>query len=201
MTSPSSKRVTCLHCGYPLGQCVCHLIVSLEGDMTVWVIQDKHEAKHAKNTARLLALCYLKTVIVSFEDAEEMSNFFQSVDADNSLLLYPSGCSEGLETIEQSDKAKVKHLILLDGTWPKAKRMMLLESMLLRYRQVHFLTPPVSKYDIRKSPNNLALSTFEAAAYGLECLGMLQISKLRHFFSAAIALQWSQQPQEHKQRS
>lgn len=201
MTENLTKRATCSHCHYPLGQCVCHLISAIDGDITVWVIQDKLEAKHAKNTARLFALCYPNTRVVRFSCAEEMSLFLQQVSVSNSLLLYPGNHSSNMESLTNSEKQAVEHLILLDGTWPKAKKMLWVEPELAKFHQVQFSSPPTSQYDIRKSPHGAALSTFEAAVYGLECLGMLQISKLRNFFSAAIALQWSKQPQEHKHRS
>lgn len=199
--SQSTKRLHCAHCHYPLGQCVCHLIQKVTGDVVVWVIQDKHEAKHAKNSARLFALCYANTRIVNFSDAEQMSFFFSMVNLDNTLLLYPSEQAVALEALQQPGASAIKHLVLLDGTWPKAKKMLLVDERLTQFRVGKFAHAPSSHYEIRKSPNSEALSTLEAAVYALECLGDLQIFKIRHFFSSAIALQWSKQPEEHKHRS
>lgn len=201
MSQPLTKRSLCLHCHYPLGQCVCHLIQRMSGEVTVWVIQDKQEAKHAKNTARLFALCYENTRIVNFALAEQMTAFYAAVDPMKALLLYPSEQAVELEKLSQSEQVDIKHLIVLDGTWPKAKKMLLVDERLIKFRHGKFAHAPCSQYEIRKSPNAEALSTLEAAVYALECLGDLQISNIRHFFSDAIALQWSKQPEEHKHRS
>lgn len=201
MSQAPNKRSLCAHCRYPKGQCVCHLIQRVSGNITVWVIQDKHEAKHAKNSARLFALCYDNTRIVNFSEDEQMAEFFGSVMPSEALLLYPSEQAVELEMLEQSDIATIKHLILLDGTWPKAKKMLLVDDRLTQFRQGKFAHAPSSQYEIRKSPNTEALATLEAAVYALECFGDLNISKVRHFFSDAIALQWSKQPEEHKHRS
>lgn len=201
MSQPPVKRSLCAHCRYPLGQCVCHLIEKVSGEVTVWVIQDKQEAKHAKNSARLFALCYDNTRIVSFADAEQMSAFYAALDPVSTLLLYPSEQAVALETMTPHEQALIKHLVVLDGTWPKAKKMLLVDDRLTQFKQGKFANAPSSQYEIRKSPNGEALSTLEAAVYGLERLGNLQISNIRHFFSNAIALQWSKQPEEHKHRS
>lgn len=201
MSQAPKKRSLCTRCHYPLGQCVCHLIQEVSGNVTVWVLQDKHEAKHAKNTARLFALCYDNTRIVSFAETEQLTAFFEEVDPTQALLLYPSEQAVELESLSQSKIADIKHLIVLDGTWPKAKKMLLVDERLSQFQQGKFACAPSSQYEIRKSPNGEALSTLEAAVYALECLGDLQISNIRHFFSDAIALQWSKQPEEHKHRS
>ncbi|SBS26072.1 DTW domain protein [Marinomonas aquimarina] len=201
MSQPPVKRSLCAHCGYPTGQCVCHLIAPVTGDVTVWVLQDKHEAKHAKNSARLFALCYDKTRIVSFAEPEQLSAFMDAVDPEQALLLFPGEQALAVESLSQAKIAAIKHLILLDGTWPKAKKMLWLEERLGCFKQGKFTHAPRSQYEIRKSPNAEALSTLEAAVYALECCGNAQISNIRDFFSDVIALQWSKQPEEHKHRS
>ncbi|WP_418903728.1 tRNA-uridine aminocarboxypropyltransferase [Marinomonas ostreistagni] len=190
----------CPRCDYPEKQCVCRLIPLVEGDITVWILQDKTEAKHAKNSARLFRLCYAKTHIVSFSDNDALTSFFRKVRGDNTVLLYPSDVSEPIETCDTDKIGSISNIVLLDGTWPKAKKMYLVEPRLQTLKTVNFQSPPRSHYEIRKSPNANALSTLEAAAYGLECLGNLRMSSVRHFFHEVIKMQWSQQPDSHKHR-
>ena len=197
----SKKRVVCQRCHYPERQCICHLVVSISDDTTVWIIQDKLESKHAKNSTRLFKLCYANTNVIAFSDLSAMQCFYEQVDVDAAVLLYPSDTATAIETLDEDKAKQIKHVILLDGTWPKAKKMFLTDNRLKRFTTVNFATPPVSYYEIRKSPNAKALSTLEAAAYCLEALGSLQMYKVRNFFSEVIELQWQLQPDSHKHRT
>lgn len=198
MSPNSVKRAHCVICGYPASHCICHLIQPVAGDVQVWILQDKQEAKHAKNTARLFSLCYPNTRIINVEDREQLISFYETVNTAQALLLYPSAQANTMETLEPNHKADIRHLVLLDGTWRKAKKMLLSESKLAMYQQVCFADAPVSKYDIRKSPSREALSTLEAAVYALECLGNNQVAVIQECFVGVLALQWAQQPIEHK---
>lgn len=200
MSEPLGGRPMCDACRYPIKQCICHLLKTQDGRIQVWILQDKHEAKHAKNSARLLALCYSSTHVVSFTDAEALAHCFAACQPEDSLLLYPDDGATPVEVLSEDEKRSIKHVILLDGTWPKAKKMRLLEPRLNAYRCVSFAAPPKSVYEIRKSPNDTALATLEAASYFLECVEHLQFSIIRHTFADIITLQWSQQPVAHKHK-
>lgn len=198
MTLASSKRRLCSTCQYPLRTCICHLCVRLNGRIQVWIVQDKHEAKHAKNTARLMALCYQSTHIIAAHDEVALQNCLRRCDPAHTVLLYPDTKAVSAEQLTGTQRATIENVILLDGTWPKAKKLLFKEPKLARYTKVSFATPPPSQYDIRKSPDAHALSTLEAASYFLECVDDEQFSRIRHAFSDMIALQWSEQPLHHK---
>ncbi|MBM6550452.1 DTW domain-containing protein [Marinomonas ostreistagni] len=200
MSDLVGKRPICSACQYPAKQCICHLITPMDGRTQVWILQDKHEAKHAKNSARLFALNYTSTHIVPFTDDQALAHCLASCRPEETLLLFPEEEATPVERLSEDKKRCIKHVILLDGTWPKAKKMRLLEPRLNAYQSVSFASPPESVYEIRKSPNATALATLEAASYFLECVEDLQFSVIRHTFADIIALQWSQQPVAHKHK-
>lgn len=195
----SSKRQTCRCCGYPGRQCVCDLVPETHGSLTVWILQDKKEAKHAKNTARLFVLGYRQTKIIDMADEHQWHTFLQSVTPVNTILLYPDDNAQPLELVSQQSRSTIENVVLLDGTWPKAKKMMLTFNELLTFPRVLFSSPPKSGYVIRKSPSDTALSTFEAASYALGILDReFDAPVMKAFFDTAVARQWAQQPKAHK---
>lgn len=198
MIEQSGKRAICNACQYPSKQCVCALLHVMDGPINVWILQDKREAKHAKNSARLFALCYRSTQVIMVTDSEAMSTCFKACSRNDTVLLYPSDEATPAESLAQTEPLRCKNVILLDGTWPKAKKMLFTEPRLALYQKVSFAQPPESFYDIRKSPNRQALATLEAASYFLECVVDLKFSVIRHTFKDIIALQWAQQPSTHK---
>lgn len=195
----TSKRARCSTCYYPVATCVCLLVPEVNVDLEVWILQDPLEAKHAKNTARLFALSYQNAHIISIANPQEMAQFYRRVKPSNALLLYPDERAIPIERIETETVNLVEHLILLDATWPKAKKMWCLNIQLQHFQTVCFESPPHSCYDIRKSPSSKALSTLEAAVYGVESIRKLQLSEIRQYFKNVLELQWSKQPLAHRQ--
>lgn len=76
------------------------------------------------------------------------------------------------------------NLILLDGTWRKAKKMWMLNPWLHDLPSWHFGQPPENQYRMRKTNLEHSLSTLEAAAYGLDCLCHFDSAKLLKLFNA-----------------
>ncbi|RDL43845.1 DTW domain-containing protein [Marinomonas piezotolerans] len=195
----NQRRTICGHCNFPQATCICDLIPHVSGAVNIWVLQDSLEIKHAKNTARLLALGYSRTHLIDVSDTQQLNTFFQTVTPENGILLYPDDRAVLLERSDQSSLARVRHLILLDGTWRKAKKMFFTLPKLHCYPIVKFGTPPASLYSIRKSPDALSLSTLEAAVYALELLSSSNdYQPIRSFFQQVISRQWSKQPTHHK---
>lgn len=197
----NSKRTLCQTCSYPLAQCVCVLTTKLDADITVWILQDRKEARHAKNTARLFSLFYQSTKIILVDQQEAVDELFAHINIDKTVLLFPAKEALPIEELETNQRENIEHVVVLDGTWPKAKKMFFTEPRLETLKTVTFSNAPASKYDIRKSPAPSALATLEAASYFLECVVDLKFSVIRSTFEEILALQWAQQPESHKHRS
>jgi len=179
-----SKRKVCKHCHYPLKTCVCSALTHIENKTNVIILQDKNEVKNAKNTARLLALSLSNVSIVKSDDIDSMRKL-EAACIQNSAafaLFFPSNNSSAFKTHvssnsetslnENQEKAPettspIKHILFIDGTWRKAKRLYLSNDWLLRLPSYHFDESIQGQYRIRKTSIENGLSTLEAVAYVL----------------------------------
>jgi DTW domain-containing protein YfiP len=95
------------------------------------------------------------------------------------FLLYP-----GDETIDLSERssaeklgAKNKQFIIIDGTWPCAKKMVRLSTCLHHLPRVSFKTTKVSEFKIKHQPFPGCLSTVESIYQVIQDLNALGIEQ------------------------
>ncbi|XP_068652646.1 uncharacterized protein [Aristolochia californica] len=104
------------------------------------------------------------------DDKDEIQEFeeFEITIPPGSALLFPSEKSVSLENIEFN----VKHLIVLDGTWAKAKRMYHENPWLKLLPHLKLDSKEVSLYsEVRHQPKAGCLSTIESIVCALKGLG------------------------------
>ncbi|MEP0073339.1 MAG: tRNA-uridine aminocarboxypropyltransferase [Marinomonas sp.] len=192
------KRARCNGCRFLVEQCVCQWIPKLETTLKVLVIQDPKEAKHAKNTVALLRLGLSSVECISIDDRNLLEASLSELEASKWRLVFPCDDAVAVESVGRDDLAQIEGVILLDATWRKAKKMYLTEPLLRRFRAITFLQPPEGRYAIRKSPNDLSVSTLEACAYIVEQMTEVNMQPLRDFMAVAQDWQWRKQPTEHR---
>lgn len=101
---------------------------------------------------------------VEFEELEE----FKLTIPPGSVLLFPNQRSIGVGDID----FEVKHLIVLDGTWRKAKRMYAENPWLQLLPHLRLDLEKVSLYaEVRRQPRAGYLSTIESIVYALKAVG------------------------------
>lgn len=83
-------------------------------------------------------------------------------------LLYPGDEAKVLDN--NSPQKDLTHLILIDGTWRKAKKIFMLSKNLQTLPSFKLAPSEISDYRIRKSPSENALSTLEATVEALHFL-------------------------------
>ncbi len=153
------KRPTCPHCERPQTTCICDALVTMDCAYQIIVLQDPTEAKHALSSAPILAKSILNTKLLIGEvfDPEMI------IGADwrsRSLLVFPT---ENSVSAESARASQLNTIILLDGTWKKARRLMHLNPWLRELPTFALQPDQPSSYKIRKSPRADGLSTIEAA--------------------------------------
>lgn len=164
-------RNYCTICEYPQSVCICFAVEPAKCRQKIIILQHPAESKHAKNSARLLALCLDKVEIII---GELPDNFLEIAKACHSApeefaVFYPSDCSAPLEQhLSQFKRDMPGTLIFIDATWRKALKMWKLNPWLHTLNCWHFATPPSSRYQIRKASVENSLSTLEAVGYTLE---------------------------------
>lgn len=163
-------RSYCPHCAYPQQSCVCSAINETGYQTQIVVLQHPSEVKHAKNTARLIALVAPETETVVGEKPEDFRAVRRKlVSNPNAVILFPTATSIALT--ESLNAAPIDTLIIIDGTWRKAKKIWLSNPWLHGMRVCHLNSPISSRYHIRSSRQPDGLASIEAAASALSQLG------------------------------
>ncbi|KAK6116210.1 hypothetical protein DH2020_050006 [Rehmannia glutinosa] len=99
-----------------------------------------------------------------YEESEE----FEIVVPPGSVLLFPSERSVDVEAV----KFEVKNLIVLDGTWAKAKRMYNENPWLRLLAHIRLDVNKLSLYsEVRHQPRAGYMSTIESIVYAMKAVG------------------------------
>lgn len=163
-------RATCNKCGYPEKTCLCNHITPIQLPINVTVIQHPKEADHAKNTARLLALCSSNITIVRSDCSTEMRYIQSTCNTNECAILYPTPTSNVFEAHKTTLAETLTSLVVIDGSWKQAYAIMQQHSWLQSLPCYHFNAAPKTRYRIRHTRFSDGLSTLEATAYALSTL-------------------------------
>lgn len=161
------SRPQCSRCLRPVTHCLCALIPSLNSRTRVLLLQHPSEVGHALNTARLAALGLNNAHLVVGEVFEDLPSLL-NVPGYQARLLFPADDAQPLQAYASSDEPLL--LVVPDGTWRKARKMVHLNPLLAALPRVTLAEGGVSRYRLRKAPRPGALSTIEAIAQALQVL-------------------------------
>lgn len=161
------SRPQCSRCLRPVTHCLCPLIPSLDSRTRVLLLQHPSEVNHALNTARLAALGLNNTQLVVGEVFDDLPALL-NVPGYQARLLFPADDAQPLQGYGPSDQPLL--LVVPDGTWRKAKKMLHLNPLLAALPRVTLADGAVSRYRLRKAPGPGALSTIEAIVQALQVL-------------------------------
>ena len=162
-------RPRCARCLRPLSHCLCALIPQLDSRTRLLVLQHPSEVEHALNTARLavLGLCNARLAVGEvFEDLEALLN----PPGYRAYLLFPGEGAQPLQPCRGVDDGLGVLLVVPDGTWKKARKLLHLNPLLAALPRVTLAEGGVSRYRLRKAPGPGALSTIEAIVQALDVL-------------------------------
>ena len=166
-----SNRPRCSVCLRPASHCLCCLIPTLHSAVNVLVIQHPQEQRHALNTWRLLVAGLANSELVVIEQIPTDSTLqMQLADPDwRTELLFPGASAQTLSTAPEGDD-RPRRLVLLDGTWRKARKLLLFNPVLQQLPRVALPAGMISRYRLRKASEANALSTIEAGVQALQLM-------------------------------
>ena len=177
------SRPQCPSCQRPLSYCLCPLLPSLASRTQVLILQHPSESAHALNTARLVALGLSTAQLRVGERFDDVPD-----DGVRSYLLFPGEDAVPLATLAAS--AEPIRLVVPDGTWRKARKLLHLNPRLASLPRVALPEGLASRYRLRKAPQPGALSTLEAVVVALNALeGEGRYDALLRPFEAMIEAQ------------
>lgn len=159
------SRARCARCARPQSHCLCPLIPLLENRTRVLILQHPDEAKHALNTARLAALGLRNARLEIGEHFPELNDWLGLYRA---CLLFPGDEATVLPLPADATDERPLLLVVPDGTWRKARKLLYLNPPLAELPRVCLPAGGVSRYRLRKAPGPGALSTLEAIVAALE---------------------------------
>lgn len=170
-------RAVCAACRRPKTVCYCASVVACTTRTRVVILQHPRERDVPINTARIASLCLPDAALhvgVRFDASRILPS-----EAPPAALLYPG---PGAIDIEREPPRSPITLVVLDGTWWQAKKLLRENPALARLPRYAFRPAAPSEYRIRKEPHEDYLSTIEALAH---VLGVLEGDPLR--FQALLA--------------
>lgn len=161
------SRPQCPRCLRPQTHCLCPLIPSLDSRTRVLLLQHPGEVNHALNTARLAALGLTSAELIVGEVFEDLPALLNRPGY-QARLLFPADDAQPMQAYSESDEPLL--LVVPDGTWRKARKMLHLNPLLAALPRVTLAAGRVSRYRLRKAPGPGALSTIEAIVQALQTL-------------------------------
>lgn len=162
------SRPRCERCQRPLDHCLCPLIPSLDSRTRVVLLQHPSEVSHALNTARLAALGLVNAELRVGEVFDDLQALL-ATPGYRPVLLFPGEQAQVLSGYEVGDEMPLL-LIVPDGTWRKARKLLYLNPLLEALPRVTLGQVAPSRYRLRKAPEPGALSTIEAVVEALNAL-------------------------------
>ncbi len=161
------SRIQCARCLRPQTHCLCPLIPSLDSRTRVLLLQHPSEVNHALNTARLAALGLKNAELMVGEVFDDLPALLNQPGY-QARLLFPGEEAQPLQAYAVNDQPLL--LVVPDGTWRKARKMLHLNPVLAALPRVTLVEGGVSRYRLRKAPGPGALSTVEAIVQALQVL-------------------------------
>ena len=161
------SRIHCPRCLRPQSHCLCALIPSLDSRTRVLLLQHPSEVNHALNTARLAALGLNNAELIVGEVFEDLPGLLNQ-SGYRARLLFPGEDAQPMQACAVTEEPLL--LVVPDGTWRKARKMLHLNPLLAALPRVTLAEGGVSRYRLRKAPGPGALSTVEAIVQALQVL-------------------------------
>ena len=172
-------------------------MIELDNRVSVLIIQHPDEEFHPFNTGRIVQHCLSRCeTVVARQISEE--NLKKAV-GDSAALLYPTmswmNAAPAVGVSSEMNKECVSGLVLLDATWRKSKRLLHENPHLQLLPRLSLQDGLLSKYRIRKSSIENALSTVESTAAALELIeGDTKYRRLLEPFDKMVHMQLEYKP-------
>lgn len=166
----SESRSFCPDCDFLKSRCLCDTLKVIPNNVHLIVLQHPTESKHPLNTVRIMKKSFKEMTVLVGEDftSDLKLNTLLCDPKNECALLYPG--DEATVLNADAPKKEITHLILLDGTWRKAKKIFMLSHNLHTLPSIKLAPETTSDYRIRKAPSDQSLSTLEASTMALQYL-------------------------------
>lgn len=170
---PEVLRKFCYQCWKAGDLCLCQDIVQVDNPLEIGLVFHPRERKNPINTGRLAFLSLKNTWAatgVEFDQIKEYQSAMSKYQPGEVGVLYPSQ-----DAVDLSEApSELKCLIVVDGTWNEAKKMIHRTPSLKSLPHYAFTPEKESNYRIRKEPAPHCVSTIEAVVTCLKAYDLGQ---------------------------
>lgn len=168
-TEAFEPRAVCMRCHRPQRVCYCAHLVSIPTRTRVVILQHPRERDMPIGTAHMATLCLPSSELHVGVDWTQSAALERALgDAERPpVLLYPG---DGARDLKREPLDGACTLVVLDGTWWQARKLLRSNPNLAALPRVAFVPEKPSEYRIRKEPQDEYVSTIEALAEVLPLL-------------------------------
>lgn len=170
----------CLDCFRPTEACYCEHIESLATKTRFIVLMHPMEFKKQRTGTGRMTSQILKNsevlVDIDFTNNKKLNLILNDPEID-CFILYPGETAINITEKKLPATQKMRVVLVIDGTWPCAKKMMKLSTNLHSLPRVSFSTDRISKFVIKQQPQSYCLSTLESVH---ELISQLAQSKVEN---------------------
>jgi DTW domain-containing protein YfiP len=159
-------REVCLRCRRPRRVCWCDAVTRVPSQTRVVFIQHPREAKVPISTCRMAHLSLPNSELHVGVAAAGNPALEAVCREDGVAVLFPSASATDVDALERPPRT----LVVVDGTWSNAKKVVEKCPLLSRLPRLKFFPEQPGNYRIRKEPEAHCLATIEATAFVLERL-------------------------------
>ena len=160
-------RPFCYRCWRTKILCLCNHVKPVRNQVEILYLQHPNERTMPFNTARLAHLSLPHSRLVHglrFDGTKVIEDLLQRKSRVG--ILFPSATAKELSEAP----ADLETLVIIDGTWREARKMIYLSPSLLEFPHYAFVPEKPSNYRIRKEPKENFISTIEATVTALRIL-------------------------------
>src|SRR5450755_4606253 len=157
-------RAICGRCRRPSRVCYCAYLPVLPTRTRIVILQHPRERYVPIGTAHMASLCLPNAELHVGIDLDER---LLSDPERPPVLLYPG---EGAFDVTREPPRGPVTLVVVDGTWSQAKKLVKKSPALAALPRYAFVPPSPSEYRIRREPREDFVSTIEALMHVLGAL-------------------------------
>lgn len=159
-------RELCLRCRRPRSVCWCSAVTRVESRTHVVFVQHPRETKVPVSTCRMAHLSLPNSELHVALRVEGNAALEAACRVPGAAVLFPSEDATDVADLAEAPST----LVVVDGTWSNAKKVVEKCPVLSRLPRIAFKPDKPGNYRIRKEPEEHCLATIEAVAYVLERL-------------------------------
>lgn len=167
----------CPNCLLAQAYCICRSHPVLSSAIDFCLLMDAREPAKASNTGRLIADCLASTRIFVWSRTAPDENFLELLGGDSlqPYLVFPGEYAAPRQQIvtdfASEQAARRPLLIILDGTWVQARKMLRKSPYLQKLPVLSLVHAGASRYRMRRSTCGEHLCTVEVAQACLQLAG------------------------------